>query len=100
MFQSFSKHLLKQEWNDKVNLKEIKLGLLEKKVLELLLEIDTPMKQNELADKLGVKRRQVQYSMKKLVREHIIIKQPDLQDLRSQFYTFNIPKKDISTLVQ
>jgi transcription initiation factor IIE alpha subunit len=63
------------------------LTLVAKIVLKGLENEDKPVKPEDLVKKLGIKLRSVRYGLKLLLNEKIIIRQPDLIDLRSYYYT-------------
>ena len=63
------------------------LTLVAKIVLEGLENEKKPVKPEDLVKKLGIKLRSVRYGLKLLLNENIIIRQPDLVDLRSYYYS-------------
>ncbi|MHA1989756.1 MAG: hypothetical protein ACW981_10060 [Candidatus Hodarchaeales archaeon] len=63
------------------------LTLVAKIVLEGLENEDKPVKPDDLVKKLGIKLRSVRYGLKLLLNKNIIIRQPDLIDLRSYYYS-------------
>ena len=63
------------------------LTLVAKIVLKGLKNENRPVKPDELGKKLGLKLRSVRYGLKLLLNEKIVIRQPDLIDLRSYYYS-------------
>lgn len=72
-----------------------KLTQVAEMVLKGLENEDKPVKPDDLVKKLGLKLRSVRYGLKLLLNENIIIRQPDLIDLRSYYYsTKNLSMKN------
>lgn len=57
-----------------------------KKVYNILLEKDKPMKPDEIALVLGVGKRSTRYAVNLLVEQGSLGTYPDLDDLRTKFY--------------
>jgi transcription initiation factor IIE alpha subunit len=66
-----------------------KLTKVAKIVLKGLEEENRAVKPEELVQKLGINLRSIRYGLKLLQDAHLIVRQPDLIDLRSFYYSIN-----------
>ncbi|MHA1992103.1 MAG: hypothetical protein ACW981_14205 [Candidatus Hodarchaeales archaeon] len=64
-----------------------KLTKVAKMVLKGLEGEEKPIKPEELVQKLGINLRSVRYGLKLLLDANLIVRQPDLIDLRSFYYS-------------
>ena len=58
-------------------------------VLKGLENIDKPVKPEELGRNIGLKLRSIRYGLKMLLEANSVVRQPDLIDLRSYYYSVN-----------
>lgn len=68
---------------------ELKLTRVAKMVLNGLEKENKPIKPEELVQKLGINLRSVRYGLKLLLDADLIIRSPDLIDLRSFYYSLD-----------
>ncbi|MHA2365035.1 MAG: hypothetical protein ACXAC7_13845 [Candidatus Hodarchaeales archaeon] len=63
-----------------------KLTRLSKRVLSRLLAKKEPMKPHDLVNDLDMNLRSVRYALKLLSEMELVVRQPDLTDLRTYYY--------------
>ena len=68
---------------------EAKLTKVAKMVLKGLETENKPVKPEELVQKLGINLRSVRYGLKLLLDANLIVRSPDLIDLRSFYYSLD-----------
>ena len=66
------------------------------KVLTALLENNKPMKPEDLSNVLNINQRSIRYALNILHERNLVIKVPDMTDLRTNFYRVISPLNDIT----